>query len=93
MLLGGLVDLFSQSLLISLPILGTLFLVSVAMGLMAKAAPQMNLLMMGFPVSIGVAFIMLLITLPFLAEAIARVIDYSFDQLLQLFSAVRRSAR
>jgi flagellar biosynthetic protein FliR len=93
MLVGGLADLFAQSLIISLPILGTLFLVSVSMGLMAKAAPQMNLLMMGFPISIGVAFIMLFLTLPFLAEAMSRVIDYSFEQLLQLFSAARRAPR
>ena len=34
--------LFEQSLVISFPILGTLFIVSVAMGLLAKAAPQIE---------------------------------------------------
>ena len=48
--------LFQQALVLSLPILGTLFLVSVAMGLLSKAAPQMNLLSEGFPISIFVAF-------------------------------------
>ena len=42
------------------------------MGLLAKAAPQMNLLMMGFPVAIGVAFTMLFLILPFLVEAFAK---------------------
>ena len=61
--------LFADALTISFPILGTLLLVSVAMGLLAKAAPQMNLLLMGFPFSIGVAFLIMVLAMPFLMEA------------------------
>ncbi len=82
--LGSLGNLFEQALIISLPILGTLFLVSISMGLLAKAAPQMNLLMMGFPVAIGVAFTMLFLILPFLVEAFAKIIDASFYKILEL---------
>lgn len=86
MVFSGMARLFEQSLVISFPILGTLFLVSVAMGLLAKAAPQMNLLMMGFPISIGVAFLVLFLTLPMLAEVFSAVIDYSFEELSRFLS-------
>jgi flagellar biosynthetic protein FliR len=79
MLVSGLGGLFQSALQISFPILGTLLLVSVAMGLLAKAAPQMDVLSMGFPISIGVSF--LLVTLPFLMDSMGRIIDGSFQTL------------
>ena len=76
--------LFAQALLIALPIIGTLFLVSVSMGLLAKAAPQMNLLMLGFPINILVAFLILFFTLPMIMEAFGRIIDLGFGELMRL---------
>lgn len=79
--IGG---LFRESLVISLPILGTMLLVSITMGLLARAAPQMNLLMLGFPINIAVAFIMIFLGLPFLMETFGRIIDLGFRQVLTI---------
>jgi len=87
--LGSLGQLFEMALMISFPILGTLFLISVSTGLLAKAAPQMNLLMMGFPMAIGVAFIILFLIMPYLMHAFARIIDAGFEGLMELMTAVR----
>jgi len=84
-MIQGLSGLFENALIISFPILGSLFLVQVVMGLLAKAAPQMNLLMLGFPLSIGVAFIIMLVSIPFLMSAFDRLITIGFDQLHQFF--------
>jgi flagellar biosynthetic protein FliR len=81
LLVGGLGGLFQSALIISFPILGTLILVSIVMGLMAKAAPQMDVLTMGFPLSIGVTFILLFATLPFLMTAFERIIDGGFQTI------------
>jgi flagellar biosynthetic protein FliR len=88
-MLRGLSGLFGNALIIAFPILGTLFLVQVVMGLLAKAAPQMNLLMMGFPVSIGVAFLILMISIPFMVETFDRLIGAGFETLLALFRGAR----
>jgi flagellar biosynthetic protein FliR len=88
MALQGMTRLFEQSLVISFPILGILFLLSVTTGLLAKAAPQMNLLTLGFPLSIGTAFIVLFLMLPILAEIFSAVIDYGFDGLLRMLSTI-----
>lgn len=80
--------LFEQALIISFPILGTLVLVSISMGLLAKAAPQMNLLMMGFPVAIGVAFLVILLALPFIVEGFSNIIDLSFHNLMKILDRV-----
>jgi flagellar biosynthesis protein FliR len=84
MMIGSLGALFRESMTISFPILGTLLLVSVSMGLLAKAAPQMNLLTMGFPITITVAFLVLFLTMPFIVEAIAGLIQQSYDGVTQL---------
>jgi flagellar biosynthetic protein FliR len=81
LLINGLAGLFQSALTIAFPILGTLLLVSVAMGLLARAAPQMDILTMGFPVSIGVSFLLLFATMPYLMTAMERIIDGSFQSL------------
>ncbi len=78
---AGLGRLFEQSLVLAFPILGTLFMLQVTMGLFGKAAPQMNLLMLGFPLAIGVAFLLIFLTMPFLVEAFEVVIDSAFHQI------------
>lgn len=80
-LLSGLVRLFAQALVMALPVVGTLFLVSISMGLLAKAAPQMNLLMLGFPINIGVAFLMIFLAMPLIVYAFAEVIEASFESM------------
>ena len=82
---AGLGALFTQSLVLSLPILGILFMLSVTMGLFGKAAPQMNLLLLGFPMAIGIAFLSLLFALPFLVEAFEVVIEFAFSRIGLLF--------
>jgi flagellar biosynthesis protein FliR len=81
--LGG---LFQQSLVLAFPILGTLFLLQITMGLFGKAAPQMNLLMLGFPAAIGLAFLIIFLILPFLVEAFDGIIDHAFYRIELMFS-------
>jgi flagellar biosynthesis protein FliR len=89
MMIGSLGALFGESMIIAFPILGTLLLVSVSMGLLAKAAPQMNLLTMGFPITITVAFVALFLTMPFLVEAIAGLVQQSFDGVTRLLMIMK----
>ena len=85
MVLSGLSRLFLDAIIISMPILGTLFLISLATGLISKAAPQINILSEGFPISITVAFIVIYLALPFMTEAFSRVIGSGFETLQTLY--------
>ena len=88
MMTSGLSRLFMDAILISLPILGTLFLTSLATGLISKAAPQINILSEGFPISILTAFLLIYTTLPFMTEAFARVIASGFDNIQALYAQI-----
>ena len=85
MVLAGLSRLFLDALIIALPILGTLFLVSLSTGLISKAAPQINILSEGFPISITVAWLIIYSALPFMTEMFSRVIGSGFDSLHTLY--------
>lgn len=76
--------LFQQAIVLSLPILGTLFVLTIALGLLSKAAPQMNLLTEGLPVSLLVTYVLLVACLPFMMEAFSRLIEAGFSDLATL---------
>lgn len=70
--------MFVIALKIALPIVGTVFLVSVTLGVLAKAAPQMNILMLGFPLKIAVAFGVLIIITPLVIRIMYVSLERSF---------------
>ena len=90
MMATGLSRLFLDAIVISLPILGTLFLTSLTTGLISKAAPQINILSEGFPISISVAFLLIFASLPFMIEAFTRIIDAGFRSIQDLYIQIGR---
>jgi len=90
MIVSGLSRLFLDAIVISLPILGTLFLTSLTTGLISKAAPQVNILSEGFPISILTAFLLIFASLPFMIEAFNRVIDSGFANIQSLYIQIGR---
>jgi flagellar biosynthetic protein FliR len=51
---------------IAAPAAISLFIVNIALGLMARVAPQMNVFVVGFPLQIGVGLLMLAVSVPLL---------------------------
>jgi flagellar biosynthetic protein FliR len=87
-LLGGLSSLFFDALVIALPVMGVLFLVHLTMGLLSKAAPQMNLLSEGLPITIMTSFFILAMLLPTLCDFFITSFGRAFSRLEQLFTAL-----
>jgi len=90
MFASGLARLFMDAIVISLPILGTLLLTSLTTGLISKAAPQVNILSEGFPISITTAFLLIFASLPFMIEAFTHVIDSGFRNIEALYLQIGR---
>ena len=87
-LLKGLSNLFGDAMLISLPIMGTLVLISVCTGLLSKAAPQMNLLSEGFPIMILISFFVLFALFPSLCDFFIRSFNTGINDLYSIFQAI-----
>jgi len=73
--------MFIVALKIALPVMGTLILVSLTLGMLYKAAPQMNILMIGFPLKILIAFIVLALISPVIVEMMFAQFDIFFNHL------------
>ena len=76
--------MFVIALKISLPVVATVFLITVTMGVLAKAAPQMNIMMLGFPFKIVVSFIVLLLSAPL----VIRIMQVSLERTFSFLSNV-----
>lgn len=85
LLFKSMATLFLNAMIMSMPIMGTLVLIHVTMGLLTKAAPQMNLLSEGFPVTILVTFFLLTIMFPFLIDTFDEILEGGFTSLHYLF--------
>lgn len=86
--LKSLTDLSFAALMIALPMMGTLFLVNVTMGLLSKAAPQMNLLSEGLPITILVSFFLLTLLMPKLVNYFIMFMNSGFTDLENLFAKI-----
>lgn len=87
-LLSGLSKLFADAMIISLPVMGTLLLITVCTGLLSKAAPQMNLLSEGFPVMILLSFFIIYTIFEPLCEFFVYSFQSGFGSLADLFTLV-----
>ena len=69
-LLDSLALFFLSAIEIAVPLLGALFLTEVALGLLSKAAPQMNVFVLGFPIKIMLTLLLAGLALPLLPNAV-----------------------
>ena len=62
--LGGFSGLFTLALRVAAPVLGIMFMLNLVLGLLAKAVPEMNILMIGYPVKVLVGTGAMVLTFP-----------------------------
>jgi len=77
-------NMFLIALQMALPIVGSLFLVDVALGIVARTVPQLNVFVVGLPLKIGISFLMILLLLSALFLTIHELIEYMIDVIQKL---------
>lgn len=75
---------FGGALGVALPALAAMLTVNLLMGVMTRAAPQMNVFSVGFPLTMTVGFVAIAATLPAFGEAFAALLDRALDALAAL---------
>lgn len=76
--------MFAAGLLLSMPLIAALLITNVAMGILTRAAPQINLFAVGFPITMTAGFVVILLTL----EAFAPVMGHFYDQGFEAIATV-----
>lgn len=79
--MGG--QVFSIALTLALPMITVMLFANLALGVIARAAPQLNIFSFGFPFSVTLGMVALTLTLPYLSEPLQRTIAASFSIFLR----------
>jgi flagellar biosynthesis protein FliR len=74
-------EIFSLGLWIALPLVAMLLMVNLVMGLISRVASQINVFSVGFPVTLGVGLIGMLLTLP----ALQQPFTVALERMLSFF--------
>jgi len=65
----------------AIPIVGSLFLVDVALGIIARTVPQLNVFVVGIPLKITVSFIAISIYIVFFISIVKRLFGYTLEMM------------
>lgn len=74
--------IFSAGLLLSLPIMAALMITNVALAVLTRAAPQLNLFALGFPLTLIGGFVALAISLNYLASPLQGIFQFGLESML-----------
>ncbi len=75
--------IFVDGLLLSLPMLGALLITNIALAVLTKAAPQLNIFAVGFPITLAVGMGVLTLSLPYFMPVLDRLMGDGFQFMLK----------
>ncbi len=70
------------ALVLALPVVAALLAVNISLGVLTRAAPQLNVFAVGFPITLAVGFGALLLSLPFFTPVFERLLQESLQLML-----------
>lgn len=79
---GG--TIMRAALLLSLPLIAVLLVTNIALGVLSRAAAQLNVFAIGFPITLGIGFIALLITLPAMIPVLEKLFNEGLQAMLRV---------
>lgn len=68
-------SMFMIALQMALPIVGSIFLVDVALGIVARTVPQLNVFVVGIPLKIGVSFIVIVAVMAVMMGVVSQLFE------------------
>jgi flagellar biosynthetic protein FliR len=78
---------FAAGVLLAIPLIVTLLITNIALLVLTRAAPQLNLFAVGFPISLTVGFGVLLLSLPLAAPLLERLFEQGLAAMEQYVRA------
>lgn len=76
--------IFSVGLLLALPTVAALLITNMALGILTRTAPQLNLFGIGFPVTLTIGFVVLALSLPSMLKPIENFIEQGKRNMHQI---------
>jgi len=79
---GGVV--FSAGVQLSMPMVAALLITNISLGILTRAAPQLNLFGIGFPITLTVGFFVIGLALPYMATPLERLFQQGIEMAGQI---------
>ncbi len=76
---------FTLAIMVSMPIVASGMVLEVALGIIVRTVPQMNVFVVGFPLKIMIGFIVMIMCIPVFVELSEPVFDEMFAMIDQMF--------
>jgi len=76
--------IFSAGLLLALPAVAALLITNMALGILTRTAPQLNLFGIGFPITLSMGFLVLALALPGMLKPIEKLIEQGVANMGQV---------
>jgi flagellar biosynthetic protein FliR len=77
-------NIFTWGLIMAMPVLAALMLANVALAVLTRAAPQLNIFAVGFPITLALGLIVLSLSLPYFLPIFSGMVEYSVQVMLKL---------
>jgi flagellar biosynthetic protein FliR len=87
---GG--TIFLAGLQLALPVVAALLIVNLALGILTRASPQLNIFAVGFPITLMVGMVVLMLSLPYFTPVIEQLITEGLETMLEIARAARPSS-
>jgi len=71
--------IFQGAVVLALPVIASLLVVNLALGIIMRASPQFNILSIGFPITLTLGFVLVLVTLPTFLPLASQYITSGFQ--------------
>ncbi len=79
---GG--EIFKFGLQLSLPVLTALLITNLALGVLTRAAPQLNIFAVGFPLTLSIGILVLALSVPYYTPILEQMIQNGFKFMMEI---------
>lgn len=79
-------QMLKGAIVMALPAVTTLLIVNIALGMVMRAAPQFNILSIGFPVTLSIGFVVMLLSLPVVIPQFIQAFEVGLSALRDIFT-------
>lgn len=76
--------IFSAGLMLAMPAVCALLITNMALGILTRTAPQLNLFGIGFPITLSMGFVVVALSLTSMLQPIVKFIEQGTDNMMQV---------
>ena len=79
-------EIFKSGLQLSLPVLTALLITNLALGVLTRVAPQLNIFAVGFPLTLSIGLLVMALSMPFYAPILEQLVQDGLNLMMGILN-------